>query len=76
MRTVIPFHGGELEAQLVGEFWTVRLGELAATSKYLDFALCELLDDDAQQAHELAAKLMQQLLIETTQDAQAAAPPK
>lgn len=64
MRVVVPFHGGELEAQLTGELWTVRLGELEATSKWLDFALSELLDDDAQQAHEVAAKVVEQLLAE------------
>ncbi len=61
MRTAIPFQGGELEAQLTGEVWTVRLGELEASSKWLDFALSRVLDDDAQKAHELAAKLVEQL---------------
>ena len=46
MRAAIPFHGGELEAR----------------SKWLDFALSRLLDDDTQKAHELAAKLEEQLL--------------
>lgn len=61
MQTEIPFHDGAIEAELDGEIWTVRLGELEASSKWLDFALSELLDD-ATQAHELAAKLVEQLL--------------
>lgn len=64
MRAAIPFDGAELEAQLVGETWTVRLGEVEASSKWLDFALSKLLDDDTQQAHEIAAKLEEQLLAE------------
>jgi hypothetical protein len=62
VQTEIPFNGGELEAKLDGEVWTVRLGELEASSKWLDFALSELLDDDAQ-AHEIAAKLVEQMLV-------------
>ncbi|HEY8409287.1 MAG TPA: hypothetical protein VIK66_15005 [Gaiellaceae bacterium] len=62
MRAAIPFHGGELEARLSGEIWIVRLGDLEARSKWLDFALSRLLDDDTQKAHELAAKLEEQLL--------------
>jgi hypothetical protein len=62
VHTEIPFHGGALEAELEGEVWTVRLGELEASSKWLDFALSELLDDDTQ-AHEIAAKLVEQLLV-------------
>lgn len=62
MRTAIPYHGEELEARLAGEIWIVRLGELEARSKWLDFALSRVLDDDTQKAHELAAKLEEQLL--------------
>ena len=65
MRAAIPFQRGELEAELTGELWTVRLGELEASSKWLDFALAELLDDDVRQAHELAARLVEQMLAET-----------
>ena len=64
MRTAIPFQGEELEARLTGEIWTVRLGDLEARSKWLDFALSRLLDDDTQKAHELAAKLEEQLLAD------------
>jgi hypothetical protein len=64
VRTAIPFHGGELEARLAGEIWIVRLGELEARSKWLDFALSTLLDDDTQKAHELAAKFEEQLLTD------------
>lgn len=64
MRTAIPFHGEELEARLAGEIWIVRLGELEARSKWLDFALSRLLNDDSQKAHELAAKLEEQLLAD------------
>jgi hypothetical protein len=62
MRAAIPFDGVELEAQLVGETWTVRLGEHEASSKWLDFALTKLLDDDTRRAHEVAARLTEQLL--------------
>jgi hypothetical protein len=62
VRTAIPFHDGELEARLSGEIWIVRLGELEARSKWLDFALSQLLDDDTQKAHELAARLEEQML--------------
>lgn len=62
MQTEIPLNGGALEAELNGEVWTVRLGELEASSKWLDFALSELLDDDTR-AHELAAKLVEQLVV-------------
>ena len=64
MHTAIPYHGEELEARLAGEIWIVRLGELEARSKWLDFALMRLLDDDTQKAHELAAKLEEQLLTD------------
>jgi len=64
VHTAIPYHGGELEARLSGEVWIVRLGELEARSKWLDFALMRLLDDDTQKAHELAAKLEEQLLTD------------
>lgn len=65
MRTAIPFNGGELEAELNGEIWTVRLGELEESSKWLDFALSGLLDGDTQLAHEVAAKLVEQLLADS-----------
>ena len=68
MHTAIPFHGGEIQAELTGEVWTVRLGELEASSKWLDFALSELLDDDTQ-VHTLAAKLVEQLLVPDEQEA-------
>jgi len=64
VRTAIPFHGGELEARLVGEIWIVRLGELEARSKWLDFALARLLDDDTQMAHELATRLEEKMLTD------------
>jgi hypothetical protein len=64
VHTAIPFQGGELEARLTGELWTVRLGELEASSKWLDFALAELLDDDTRRAHEVATKLIEQMLVD------------
>lgn len=63
MHTAIPFDAGQLEAELAGELWTVRLGEREASSRWLDFALSKLLDD-AQQAHELAARLVEQMLAD------------
>jgi hypothetical protein len=42
---VIDYRGGELEAWEVDGEWTVRLGELEASSRYLDLALATLLDD-------------------------------
>lgn len=63
MRAVIPYAGGELEATLHGETWFVRLGELEEASPYLDYALTRLLDIDTRQVHQLATRLIGQLLI-------------
>jgi len=35
----IGYHGGELEAWEHEDLWTVKLGELEASSRYLDLAL-------------------------------------
>jgi hypothetical protein len=56
-RAAISYHGGELEAWEHDRQWTVRLGELEASSRYLDLALAELLDDEAG-AHRLSARLL------------------
>jgi hypothetical protein len=64
LRAVIPYLGGELEAVLEGERWTVRLGELEKSSAYLDFALSELLGDRSPRVHSLAARLIEKLLVE------------
>jgi hypothetical protein len=45
LRAVIPYLGGELEAVLEGERWTVRRSGAERSSVYLDFALAELLDE-------------------------------
>jgi hypothetical protein len=67
-RTVISYRRGELEAWEQEELWTVRLGELEASSRYLDLALAELLDDP-EGAHRLAARLVVELVTapETTE---------
>ena len=59
-RAVISYQGGELEAWEQDDVWTVRLGELEASARYLDVALAELLDD--QGAHQLAARLLAELV--------------
>lgn len=61
MRRAIPYQGGELEATLDGETWTVRLGELKESSRYLDYALARLLDTDSRNVHNLAARLVEGL---------------
>jgi hypothetical protein len=62
-RAVISYHGGELEAsELEDGWWIVGLGELTATSRFLDLALAELLDD-ADGVHQLAAELLAQLVL-------------
>ena len=67
MHTKIAYGGGELEAVLLdNDTWLVRLGELEASSSYLDYALARLLDVEAHEVHKLAARLVEQLLIETT----------
>ena len=57
LRAVIDYHGGELEAWEQDDLWTVRLGELEASSLYLDVALAEILDDP-EGAHRVAARLV------------------
>ena len=65
MRAVIPYLGGELEAVLEGERWTVRRSGAERSSVYLDFALAELLDEeDSPQVHSLAAQLIERMLVE------------
>ena len=59
-KAAIDYHGGELQAWAQEDVWTVRLGELEASSRYLDLALAELLDD-AERAHKLAARLLMEL---------------
>jgi hypothetical protein len=39
----IDYHGGELGAWEYEDLWTVRLGELESSSRYLDLALARLL---------------------------------
>jgi hypothetical protein len=59
-RSVISYQGGELEAWEQEDRWTVRLGELEASSRYLDLVLAELLDD-VDGVHQLAARLLADL---------------
>ncbi len=76
-RAVISYQGGELEAWEQEDLWTVRLGELEASSRYLDIALAELLDDP-EGAHRLAAGLLAELVTapDTTETAEPAALPR
>ncbi len=60
-KAAIDYHGGELEAREYEDLWTVRLGELEASSRYLDLALAELLDD-SEGVHTLAARLLAELV--------------
>jgi hypothetical protein len=60
-KAAIDYRGGELQVWEQEDVWTVRLGELEASSRYLDLALAELLDD-AEGAHKLAAKLLMELI--------------
>jgi hypothetical protein len=56
-RAVIRYQEQELEAWEDEGGWTVRLGELEASSRYLDLALAALLDDVVG-VHQLAARLL------------------
>ena len=60
-KAAIDYHGGELEAWEYEDLWTVRLGELESSSRYLDLALAELLDD-SEGVHTLAARLLAELV--------------
>lgn len=62
LRASINYHGGELEAWEHEDVWTVRLGELEASSLYLDLALAELLDDP-EGAHRVAARLLLEIVV-------------
>lgn len=64
MRTAIGYNGGELEAALDDEVWLVRLGELEESSTYLDYALSRLLDVETREVHQLAARLIEAMLLE------------
>jgi hypothetical protein len=61
LRATITYQGGELEAWEHDDLWTVRLGELEASSLYLDLALAELLDDP-EGAHRVAARLLLEIV--------------
>ena len=69
---VISYQGGELEASEQDGLWTVRLGELEASSRYLDLALADLLDHP-DGTHRLAAKLVAGL-VNTPETAEAVEP--
>jgi hypothetical protein len=55
-KAVICYRGEVLEAWEHEDRWTVQLGELEASSRYLDLALAALLDD-GERVHLLAARL-------------------
>jgi len=56
-KAVICHRGEVLEAWEHEDGWTVQLGELEASSRYLDLALAALLDD-GESVHQLAARLL------------------
>jgi hypothetical protein len=74
-RAVISYRGGELEAWEQGDRWTVRLGELEASARYLDLALAELLDHP-EGTHQLAARLVAEFVstLQTTDPSEIIAP--
>jgi hypothetical protein len=57
----IDYRDRRLVASERDDLWTVRLGGLAAGSRYLDVALAALLGD-AREAHRLAARLVADLV--------------
>lgn len=60
MEKALICHRGEvLEAWEHEDGWTVQLGELEASSRYLDVALAGLLDH-GDSVHQLAARLLAQ----------------
>jgi hypothetical protein len=71
-RTAIDYHGGALEAWEHEDLWTVKLGGLVASSRYLDLALAELLDYP-EGMHQLAARLLAE--VATTPEATETAEP-
>jgi hypothetical protein len=62
--TVISCDDGQIEASLEGDIWTLRLGVRKSSSSYLDFALVQLLETNTAEVHRLAARILEQLLIE------------
>ena len=56
-KAVICYRGQALEAWEHEDRWTVQLGELEASSRYLDLALAALIDD-GERVHQLAARLI------------------
>jgi hypothetical protein len=58
-RAVICHRGEVLEAWEHEDGWTVQLGELEASSRYLDIALAGLLDQ-GESVFQLAARLLAQ----------------
>jgi hypothetical protein len=58
-KAVICHRGEVLEAWEHEDGWTVHLGELEASARYLDLALAALLDH-GESVHQLAARLLAQ----------------
>jgi len=61
-KAAIAYSYEELEAWEQDGRWTVRLGDVEATSRYLDLALAALLDDP-KGAHRVAARLVAKLAV-------------
>ena len=56
----IAYHQSELQACEQDGMWTVRLANLEARARYLDFSLTQLLGN-APEAHRAAARLLTEL---------------
>ena len=72
-RAVIRYQARELEAWEDQDGWTVRIGELEASSRYLDLALAALLED-GEDVHQLAARLLTALTSPGLVEAEEAVP--
>jgi hypothetical protein len=62
-RAVICYRGEVLKAWEHQDGWTVQLGELEASSRYLDLAVASLVDD-GEPVHQLAARLLAELRVQ------------
>lgn len=59
-KATIEYRGADLSASEQAGRWTVQLGALEASSRYLDLALAGVLENQ-EVVHELAARLLAQL---------------
>ncbi len=69
MKVVLDYQGQELIAEKEeGGEWLVTLGDREARARYLDYALGELLRVPPGEAIPLAAKIVQQLPADSTNE--------